>query len=576
MITKDVVLHTRFIRIRAIFGAIWIIFLFLIARLFYLQIDNGSTFSSLGEKNFLRIEIIPPLRGDVYDCNHILLAANRPVFDLFWNGKGKTKLSEQEEMLLNNIGAILSIDFLHDEKRAAIMYAERYSHRLLLKNDVDFGQLCQISEQCADASSLVISNRFKRVYPHQELACHILGYLNRTENSGQSGVERTFESTLQGKEGRIVHVINATGKTLAQHIHQQAQAGFDLELTIDIQLQKLAESLFEPEQAGALILMDPETGAVKALCSFPQFDPNIFLHPLSEESWDKLTLNNPLLNRATNALYPPASLFKLVTFAAGLGEKIIDTTSPLHCDGFIQFCDRKYLCMKHSGHGTLSPKQALAVSCNVPCFQIARKIKIDRLAAYAYRFGLGKKTNFLLPERDGLVPTSGWKRSIKGERWWKGENLSVSIGQGYLLVTPLQIARMFSSICTGYLVKPLLLQDELIEKEKLDLPHDVIAFFKTALKDTVDEGTGRMLGRISSFDVSAKTGTAQICSLSREKTDKSLFEHGWFAGYFSYKGQKPLTLVILLENVESSHFAVQLAYRFLNGYKDLMVHSDEG
>lgn len=517
------------------------------------------------------MEIIPPLRGDVYDCKQVLLAANRPVFDLHWHGGGRGALSPQDKQTLTTISDILGIDFLQSPKRNSIEYAERYSRRVLLKGDVSFAQLCQISEQCSEAPRLIVAHRFKRVYPHATLASHVLGYLNKGESVGQSGIEQHFQAALQGQEGRLLSVINSTGKMLAQKVYKEATAGSDIVLTLDFELQRLAETLFLPDQSGAFILMDPEDGAIRALVSHPHFDPNVFLNPLSQDAWQQLTLHNPLINRATSAVYPPASTFKLVTLAAGLEEKVIDINSEILCNGHITFCGRKYFCMKHTGHGKLTPKESIAVSCNITCFHIAKKLKIDQLAEYARRFGLGRKTNFLLPEKSGLVPTMAWKKAVKGERWWKGETLSTCIGQGYLQVTPLQIACMVSAICTQFLVKPRLLEHEPIEKEKLDLALETIHFLRSGMKEGVNSGSSRKLKRIAPFDVYAKTGTAQTVSLDCEQIYKHQLEHGWVVGYFYYgNNPKPLTFIAFVENAGSSSFAMEIADKFLRGYRTLM------
>ncbi len=571
---KIAAFRVRATRIKYILYGFLLFLFILIVRLFYLQVDKRVALADMSQKNFLRIELIPPLRGDVYDCNQVLLAANRPVFDLYWYGAGHL-LSEQDVHTLAQIEHILGIDLLRQPKRSSIEYASKYSRKIILKADVNFQQLCQISEQCADARSLMISHRFQRMYPHKELACHVLGYLNRGEHIGQSGVELKFDRALQGQEGRLLQVINSTGKMLSQRVYKQPMAGADLKLTLDFKVQQLAESLFEGEQAGAFILMDPSNGALRAFVSYPRFDPNVFLNPLSEDEWSAITMNNPLLNRATCALYPPASTFKLVTWAAGIEENIVGQDTEFFCNGYVTFCGRKYFCMQHLGHGALNPKRALAVSCNIPCFQIAKKLKIDQIARYANKFGLGQPTNFLLPEKSGIVPTRAWKQHVKGERWWKGETLSAGIGQGYLLVTPLQVARMLGAICTGYLVKPRLIESEPVEKQKLELSFVALSFLRQALKEAVTNGTCRMLSYVRSCDVYAKTGTAQTCSLTREKVRKEDLEHAWVAGYFSYCGQKPLTIIVLLEHAGSSRYALEIAHKFLKGYVTLMENHEQ-
>lgn len=576
MIAKYAISKTRGSKIKYLLHFFIVFICVLLLRLFYLQIENGGMFASLGEKNFLRMEIIPPLRGDVYDCNQILLAANRPIFDLHWHGAGRSLLSEHDRQILEKISKILDFDFLQNPKRRTIEYAERYSRRVLLKADVNFAQLCQISEQCSDAQRLVVSNRFKRVYPHNTLASHILGYLNKGEGIGQSGIEHHFQAALQGQEGKLLQVINSKGKLLAQEVYKEPQAGSDITLTLDFKLQQLAETLFQQDQSGAFILMDATDGSIRALVSYPHFNPNVFLNPLSEEAWSKLTENNPLINRATSAHYPPASTFKLVTLAAGLEEDVIQVDSEVQCNGYITFCGRKYFCIKHLGHGKLTPKQAIAVSCNITCFHIAKKLNIDQLAEYARRFGLGRKTNFLLPEKSGLVPTIAWKRAAKGERWWKGETLSACIGQGYLLATPLQIACMVSSICTSSLVRPRLLEQEPIENEVLNISQPTLTFLREAMKEAVDNGSARNLRRLKAFDVYAKTGTAQTCSLDHEQIYKHQLEHGWVVGYFYYKNNpRPLTFIAFVEHAGSSRPAMHIVDKFLRGYKTLMEETEQ-
>jgi penicillin-binding protein 2 len=317
--------------------------------------------------------------------------------------------------------------------------------------------------------------------------------------------------------------------------------------------------------------MEPETGAIRAMASFPAFDPNFFLNSITPEQWqEQMTTHNPLLNRICSAEYPPASVFKVVTFAAGLEEGIVDSQTNVSCKGYVHFHGRNYYCIKHSGHGRLSLKDAFAKSCNIQCFEIAKKIKIDTLADYACRFGLGQKTNFLLPEKSGLVPTSLWKKAIKQEPWWKGETLSASIGQSYLLATPLQIARLTSAIFTGYLVKPRILEIEPIEREKLLIAETTRAFLQNAMKEAVNSGTGWRLRYFKNVDLYVKTGTAQTCALNREKTSRRQLEHAWLIGHFSYKGSKPLSLVVLIENMGSSAPAIMATKKFIEGYQRLM------
>ena len=542
-------------------------------RLAYLQIDQAGKFSDLGKKNFLRTEVLSPPRGNLVDCNGVLLAANRPVFDLYWEGTANTRLNLQQEDILEKIEEILQFRF-DNNLLIRIKNAEKYSKRILLKSDITFDQLCCISEQCRSSLNLIISSRFKRIYPYRNLASHILGYLSKREEDyttiGLYGVEKMFQNELKGETGYVLNVINSTGRKLDQRDSKDAKAGNDIKLTLDLQLQSIAETLFEQDQTGAFILMDPIDGSIKAMVSYPNFDPNIFLDPIAQEDWEgKLTYNKPLLNRNISALYPPASIFKLVTFAAGLEEGVIDFDSEFECKGFLNFYGRKYHCIRRWGHSKLNLKTALAYSCNIPCFDIGLRMKINQLADYAFRFGLGRRTGFLLPEREGLVPTYEWKVATKNEPWWKGETLSVSIGHSFTLVTPLQMVRMIASICTGYLVKPRILYQEEIEKEDLCISQNTLKFLRKAMKEVVAIGSAKVLRDIKDVKVYAKTGTAQTTSLDRKKISKDQLEHAWLASFFKYKKQKPLAMIVLVENVGSSQPAKKIAYNFLNAYKQL-------
>lgn len=568
----DVIFSKRIARLWRILLGFVLFLAIIVTRLCYLQVAQGHILLDLGKKNFLRTDVVLPLRGDVYDKNGFLLASNKPVFDLYWQGGGSYKLREPHTKLLTRVGELLEVDIAGNRSlKRSITHAERYRKRCLVYKNLSFAQLSKISEQCADAPHLLLENRFERVYPHKTTASHLVGYLSRVQRVGCSGLERYFHDHLSGQEGYIKNIISATGRRLKQTEAKPARAGGDLTLTIDIDLQMIAEGVFPKREAGAVIVMDPEDGSVRALASLPNFDPNLFLYPISHEIWeDKFTTNHPLLNRATRALYPPASIFKLVTMAAGIDENICSPDDNIDCKGHVIFGKRKYLCIRRWGHGILTPDKALAVSCNIPCFEIGKKISIDTLAEYAYRFGLGQKTDFLLPERTGLVPTSRWKQAVKGERWWQGETLSAAIGQSFLLVTPLQLARMISSVCTGYLSKPRLLQSEDVERKELLVKPETLAFLREAMAYAVRKGTVRRLGYLKDFKIHAKTGTAQTCSLSKRKVGRQDYEHAWLAGFFQYKGGKPLALVILIEHVGAVLPAVQTADRFLRGYRMLM------
>jgi penicillin-binding protein 2 len=369
-------------------------------------------------------------------------------------------------------------------------------------------------------------------------------------------------------------MINSFGSNLYQEEVKHALSGKSIQTTLDFSLQHIAEQSFDADFSGALILMDPHNGALKALISRPSFDPMIFLEPLSYEQWHDLQQKKAFLNRAFNAMYPPASLFKLITISAALELGIIDENTTMHCKGYVRFAGRRYHCARRSGHGELSIPEAIAQSCNIPFYEIGKKISIDDLAHYAQRFGLGEKTHIMFNEEKGLVPTRQWKLETKGERWWLGETLSATIGQSYFLVTPIQVARMIASIFTGYLVTPRILEAESIQKTPLSLHAKTLKMLKRSLKSVVTQGTGAYVNKIEDLKIYAKTGTAQITSLIKRAHNEQYREHAWFIAHFKHKNNDPLVLVLIVEHAGTSRIATNIAKRFLTAYSTLM-HTSE-
>jgi penicillin-binding protein 2 len=282
-----------------------------------------------------------------------------------------------------------------------------------------------------------------------------------------------------------------------------------------------------------------------------------------------LQSQRPFINRALNACYPPASLFKLVTLSAAFETQLINDETTTYCRGFSKFHGRKYHCNNKLGHGALTITQAVALSCNPIFYEIGKKISIDTLADYAHKFGLGSKTGILLPESAGIIPSSQWKLKNKKERWWAGETLSAVIGQSYLNVTPIQIARMISSIFQGYLVKPRILENEPVTIEPLCIQKKTREFLKTAMEAVIHEGNAKALSKIKNVQLYAKTGTAQVLSFEKKgENDSAAFdEHAWIAVHMQYADQAPLMIIILLEHAKSSKVAIRIAKNVILAYK---------
>ncbi len=537
-------------------------------RLILLQVIQHERLSLIGERNFVRFKMIPGQRGNILDCRGKALVTNTPVTSVLWQGTGNQKLSEQQLQVLNKIDQILHVTI--DER--SVRLAEKFSRQIVLAEHISKEQLSLLSEQCCDTSNLVFESSYERFYPYDRLACHIIGYLSdaRMLMQGKMGLEKLCEDVLRGDPGVYLQHVNSFG-TLLKSVHMKDQSsGQNLETTIDLSLQQLAEQCMKDQKAGVFLLLNPKTGAIPALVSLPNFDPALLSKKISTELWQELQENRPFVNRAFNASYPPASIFKLVTVTAGLEEKLIDTDSVFVCNGYTMFKDRQYFCNRHAGHGRVTLKEGVAFSCNIPCYKLAQHLPIDILASYAFEYGLGAKTDVLFSELSGLVPTNEWKKAYKGERWWTGETLSASIGQSFLLVTPIQIACMIGSIFEGYLVKPRILADQELIKKPIAISRRTREFLQDCMKSVIATGTGRRMNRFLHITIFAKTGTAQ--TINRGNQDDAHLEHAWFVSYFYTEKSEPMVMVILLENVGGARVAVGVAKEFFSKYNKMVLH----
>ncbi len=537
-------------------------------RLAYLQIIDHDHLALLSKFNFMRLIKITPPRGNIVDTNGKLLATNKPLCTVCWQGTNNNNLSNQQLLVIQKLAKICKTP-ITDVLLKNIKHAERYQQQLIIAKDITFEQLSCIVEQLSYTTNIAIRTDLQRYYPYQTLASHAIGHLSTQEiaTTGKMGLEKICQNELQGQVGFKKQTVNAKGYAINEEPFKTYITGKTLHTTINLAIQQIAEKAFPTDEVGALIVMDPTTGALRALISRPSFNPEIFLRRLSQEQWNTLQETQFFINRTCQACYPPASLFKLVSIAAAVEHSIVSHDAIRFCPGYYMFHDRPYHCNRQSGHGLINIKQSLAQSCNIIFFEIGKKISIDTLADYAHHFGLGLPTGALFPEKVGLIPSSAWKRAYKGERWYQGETLSVAVGQSFLLVTPIQIARMLGGIACGYLVKPRILEEETIEKQPLEIQESTRTFLKKCMKAAIKHGTGRAVRNIPNLKIYGKTGTAQVTSLEKKNTNKESQPHAWFVANFVYKEESPLTIVILVEHAGGSRKPTMIAKQFLSNYQ---------
>lgn len=565
-------MHQRVPLKKIVFFFVWVSIALtgIIMRLAYLQVFQTLVLFKLSQRNFLRIEKILSPRGNIVDRNNQLLATNRPIISLYWQGTGNKQLTTEQSLLLSTIAQYLPECTING---ADLLKAEQLNRRYLLCADISFEHLSILIEQFAQHPNLLYQTDFKRYYPHKNVASHVIGYLGELqyESSGKMGLERLCNETLKGEPGELAKTVNSRGKYLSIHKQKESSTGSTITTTLDLDLSLIADAVFPEDVHGSMIVMDAQSGDLLVVLSRPSFDPNIFLDPLPMQTWDAIQVDQPFLNRASNACYPPASIFKLISTAAGLETGVLHQSDIWVCDGHTTFAGRDYHCWQRKGHGVMTMLSAIAQSCNIPFYEVGKKIKIDTLAQYAYKLGLGQLTDSILPENPGLIPTRKWKREVKGESWWPGETLSAAIGQSFMLVTPLQITRMINAICEGYLVRPRILMDEPIVKNEVDISYETRDFLKRSMKQSVQaHGTGARLRNLKNFEIYAKTGTGQVSSYEKRDLSKEHLEQGWFVAHITYKDNPSFVMVILMEHVGSSQVCTAVALNYLKKYCNLI------
>ena len=371
---------------------------------------------------------------------------------------------------------------------------------------------------------------------------------------GQWGIEKLFDDSLRGTSGSRVIEVNALGREIRLLQEKMPIKGKDITLSIDINLQKEAEKAFG-EKAGALVAIKPDTGEILGMISKPSFDPNLFTRGISHEKWAAITEDkkNPMLNRALQSQYPPGSTFKIVTAIAALEEGVINPRTKVDCRGGINYGRWHFGCWRKNGHGVISLHRAIVESCDVYFYEVGRRLGIDKIYEYATSLGLGKKTGIDLgKEREGLVPNTKWKLENKKLPWFLGETFNASIGQGYVAVTPIQLAVMTSAIANGGTVyKPLLIKNSSPTiSGRLNISPDTLETIKKGLFGVVNEAGGTGYAAKSELvTIAGKTGTAQVVTQKSGShyVGEKFRDHAWFVAFAPV--EKPeIALAVLVEH----------------------------
>ncbi len=514
----------------------------------YLQGVHGEEYAILAENNRMRRVEISPTRGEIYDRSETVVASTRPALTLWMTREDRHDLEAQ----LERLAPILSIPLEELEERLGAMTGRPLFEQFKLKEDVSLVELAHIEARRELFPSVSVRETARRHYPEGEMVAHAIGYVaqvNETELSsseklltgdivGKSGVERRFDGRLRGDRGWQLVSVNSLGRQIGDaRIETEPNHGRPLRVTLDMGMQRALYEGFR-EEAGGAIFMDVETGGVLALVSTPSFDPNLFADGFTTETWKSIIEDprRPLHNRVIASFYAPGSTFKVVMAIAGLETGTVDPSDRVFCNGGKSYYKRRRLCWKRGGHGWVDMRKALAHSCNVYFYDLGKELGIDKIHEYGKILGIGRLTGIDVPgEEPGILPSRDWKRRTLREIWYPGDTISVSIGQGFLASTPVQLATMMASVARGTApIPPRLIDGPPPESGRLPVSDTTLRIVRDALKQAVDEGTGRE-ATLGAYSAAGKTGTAQLVASSAgvdsEDLDKAIRDHAWFAGY---------------------------------------------
>ena len=551
-------------------GLILLLFTTIGLRLWYFQIYKGQEYIKKAEANISRRQSLYAPRGLILDSQGHLLAENRPAY-------GLAIVREDCPDFDTTLGHVsqwtgIPASRLHkklDKDRAKV---KPFQPQLLISH-LPFQELALIESRLLEWPELKIVSRPLRTYPQRDMLAHVLGYvalaneeelrdnpeLQLGDNIGKQGIELAFDSLLRGTKGLKQLKVDAQGRELSSSVTSAPQPGQDLYLTIDLDLQGFAFQQLG-SQAGSVVVMSPDDGRILSLVSKPGFDNNLFVRGVEQQKWDALRSHprHPLQNRAIQSAYPPGSVFKLLMVGAALENKVFDLGKTVYCPGVYRLGRRLFRCWKKYGHGWLDMREAIKQSCDVYFYTLGHEMGVDLISNYALENGFGTRTGIELPnEARGLIPTREWKRRRFGVSWQGGETINMSIGQGYTLVTPLQVARFVSALVNGgHLLKPLLVQSrEPVVQKELGLSEPELDFIREAMIATVEEphGTAWRL-RTQNATIGGKTGTAQVVKLKEEDREKETEEirykfrdHAWMAS-FGHIREQSYVVVVLVEH----------------------------
>jgi penicillin-binding protein 2 len=573
-------------------------FLGLLIGYWRLQIGQHRHYAELAERNRIRnLPIIAP-RGRILDREGRVLADNFPAFSVLLMRENPGTLTPARVAGIARGLQLDPTDLQRQLERAGRL--PRFQP-VVLKQSAAMEDIAFVESHRVEYPELDLLQVQQRSYPKRALAAAVLGYVGEVSEEmiakpgspyrpgdvvGQSGIERTYDSVLMGRDGMRRVVVDSRGREMGSMTTINALPGNDLRLTLDLDVQMAAEAALG-EHSGAIVALDPRTGEVLAMVSHPSFDPNDFAHRIDVETWQRLNSDpqKPLMNKAIQAHLAPGSVFKIITGTAALETATVKPNYTISCPGAITIYGHTYhdwVYNKGRGHGSVDFHRAIVVSCDVYFYTLGKLLGIDKLAYFAKRLGLGSRTGIDLPSEDaGLVPSPEWVRRVFKRQWWAGETISVAIGQGALAATPLQLAYAIGGIVSGgvFLRPHLAFRDQLLalgietkweNTREFPLRDETVDALSRGMWGVVNEGGGTGAGaRDPTLDIAGKTGTAQVVSEQLQKSARKVEfkNNAWFVGYAP--SEKPeIVVCVLVMQGEHSTVAAPVARDVIRAYFD--------
>lgn len=533
------------------------------ARYYYLQVNKSDKYSTMSDKNRFKMMVLSPQRGVIYDKNKQVIASSTQHFKLGIDSMAIKNVSG----VLADIERVLGRKFeIPEDELKRKINKRQINDYLFVKENLSWSEVAKLTEgsHLMDGADVVEASH--REYMYKDAFSHITGYVSAPNKQeiedlvipissqmkiGKSGIEKYFDETLRGSPGLKKTEVDVRGRYVRTIATEKPISGTDLHLTIDVRIQEYLHSLLTGKGLTAsAVVLNAKTGEVLGLHSTPSFDPNLFVDGISQDDWKRLnsTKDNPLINHAVSSPYPPGSTFKPITILAALMAGF-DPKTTFHCSGHFTLGQHTFKCWNLSGHGTIDMRAAISKSCNPYMYNIALKMGVEKLSKAAKLLGMGQRTGIeLMGESSGILIGNEWKKRRFNQPWFPGDTVNCSIGQGYALMTPLQIATSTLRIASGKNLSPRLTPINLDDIEELGVDDKLLQVVRDGMYQCVNEPGGVLYNRhlsIGDMTICGKTGTAQVVSLKYKNAKREFHHHGLFTSFAPFNDPRYVVTVVV-------------------------------